>query len=159
VAIARRPLEQWQRQLDEWAAAVRAAFPDDPHLSGLAQLRLLADALQLDQAALRCTIALVAVERYRLATGRLPATLDELVPRFLAAVPLDPYDGQPLRLRATDEGLTIYSVGPDGQDNGGTLDPKEPKRAGTDVGCRLWRPDRRHQPPLPGGDGPGEAGP
>jgi hypothetical protein len=42
--------------------------------------------------------------------GRLPATLDELVPGYLPAVPLDPFDGQTLRY---DRALTtIWSTGP-----------------------------------------------
>ncbi len=61
----------------------------------------------------------LAVERYRLATGALPAALDALVPQYLNEVPLDPFDNQPIRYRRTEPGYLLYSVDADGQDNGG----------------------------------------
>ncbi|MGH9374444.1 MAG: hypothetical protein ACRD15_23245, partial [Vicinamibacterales bacterium] len=64
----------------------------------------------------------VAVERFRRDhSGALPKTLDELAPTYLAAVPLDPLSGRPLLYRQTREAYTIYSVGPDGRDDGGDL--------------------------------------
>ena len=42
------------------------------------------------------------------------------MPEFLAAVPLDPVDGQPLRYRRDADGtFTLYSVGENGVDDGG----------------------------------------
>jgi hypothetical protein len=69
---------------------------------------------------IRCAETAVAVERYRLKYGKLPEGLDELVPEFLGAVYLDPFDGRPLRyvLRA-EGGYMIYSIGEDGKDQGG----------------------------------------
>ena len=64
----------------------------------------------------RCAIA---AERFRIAHGRLPQKLDELVPQFLPAVPTDPFDGQPLRLKANEEELVFYSVGANRKDDGG----------------------------------------
>ena len=61
----------------------------------------------------------LALERYRLATGKLPEDLNALVPQYLAQVPIDPFDGRPLRYRRTDPGYLLYNVGEDGQDNGG----------------------------------------
>jgi hypothetical protein len=69
----------------------------------------------------------VAIERYRLAHGRLPATLSALVPDFLESVPTDPFDGQPLRYSLLDRGFVVYSVGPDSTDDGGRRhDSKQP---------------------------------
>jgi hypothetical protein len=65
---------------------------------------------------------LVAAARQRLASGSLPATLDELVPGQLPAVPRDPFAiGGPLLLRSTDTDWTVYSVGPDSEDDGGPV--------------------------------------
>jgi len=62
---------------------------------------------------------LVAATRQRLASGSLPATLAELVPGQLPAVPRDPFTpDKPLLLRRTDADWTVYSVGPDGEDDG-----------------------------------------
>ena len=64
--------------------------------------------------------AAVAAARFRAATGSLPDTLDELVPRFLEALPPDPFRPGPLRYALTDDGFTVWSVGVDGVDDGGT---------------------------------------
>src|SRR5262249_44284267 len=61
-----------------------------------------ADHYHRSQAQLRCAVAALAVERYRLAhQGRWPGGLPALVPRYLGQVPTDPYDGTPLRFRRT----------------------------------------------------------
>ncbi len=71
----------------------------------------------------RLTITAIALERFRLRHGKLPAGLDALVPQLLSAVPIDPMRAKPLRYRInTDGGFTLYSVGEDGRDDGG--DPK-----------------------------------
>ena len=61
----------------------------------------------------------VAIERFRLMHGQIPDSLNDLVPQFLPAVPNDPFDGQPLHYHQLEKGYVIYSVGRDGQDNGG----------------------------------------
>ena len=69
----------------------------------------------------RATRAGLAVERYRLAhQNALPDTLDQLVPQFLAAVPADPFDGNPLRYKKeSPAGYVIYSIGKNKIDDGG----------------------------------------
>jgi hypothetical protein len=59
------------------------------------------------------------MERYRLANGVLPDSLGDLVPRFVDVVPADPYDGRPLRYQKLTKGYVVYSVGEDGNDDGG----------------------------------------
>lgn len=67
-----------------------------------------------------CAETALGVERYRLAHGALPESLEALVPAFIDTVPLDPGDGKPLRYVLREEGgYTIYSIGPDGVDHGG----------------------------------------
>jgi hypothetical protein len=70
-------------------------------------------------ARLRDAQAAIAIERSRLATGKLPDQLGDLVPKFLPAVPADPFDGEPLRYRKLARGYVVYSVGEDMVDNGG----------------------------------------
>ena len=49
----------------------------------------------------------LAIERYRLAHhDQLPATLQDLVPAYLPAVPADPFDGKPLRYQMSSERLS-----------------------------------------------------
>jgi hypothetical protein len=61
----------------------------------------------------------LAIERHRLATGNVPVELAVLVPQYLEAVPIDPFDGKPIRCRRTEPGYVLYSIMEDGQDNGG----------------------------------------
>jgi hypothetical protein len=92
-------------------------------------------------------MALLATERFRQAEGKWPASLDQLRPRFLSEVPLDPFDGKPLRYKRLEDGVIVYSVGADGTDNGGILDRESPYKQGTDVGFRLWDVPHRRQSP------------
>ncbi len=56
----------------------------------------------------RLQTAKTAVCLYRAEVGSLPPTLDALVPKYLPAVPLDLYDGKPIRYRIST-GETIES--------------------------------------------------
>jgi hypothetical protein len=59
----------------------------------------------------------VAVRRFELRTGHLPARLEDLVPDELAVVPQDPYAGGPFRY-SQEKGI-VYAVGKDLADSGG----------------------------------------
>jgi hypothetical protein len=100
------------------------------------------------KAILRVAITGVAAERFRMAKGRWPKELAELVPTYMESVPPDPFDGQPLRLKISDGAFVVYSVGIDSVDNGGQLDVK-PFQPGSDIGFRLFDVDKRRQPALP----------
>ncbi len=66
----------------------------------------------------RLTQTAIALARYRLANSkRLPSTLAELVPRFLSSVPLDPFDGEPLRYNP--EKQLLWSISKDLVDDHG----------------------------------------
>ncbi len=61
-----------------------------------------------------------ALERYRLAHGQFPETLDALVPQFRAAIPQDVIMDQTLKYRRRDDGqFILYSVGWNKKDDGG----------------------------------------
>jgi hypothetical protein len=85
-----------------------------------------------NQALIELATSSLAVERFRLAEGRLPTNLKELTPRFLDTVPIDPFDGNPVRYRRLASGYVVYSVDADGHDDGG-LEAPESKKA-TDNG-------------------------
>jgi hypothetical protein len=68
------------------------------------------------------TRILVGIRRFQLENaGAVPIELGELVPQFLDAIPIDPSNGQEFVYRRTDDefGFVIYSMGLDGEDNGG----------------------------------------
>lgn len=50
--------------------------------------------------------------------GSPPQSINELVPAFLPEVPIDPFNGQPLRMIVRDDELIAYSVGADLVDDG-----------------------------------------
>jgi hypothetical protein len=98
--------------------------------------------------AMRTAIVAVAAERFRLERSRWPKDLIELVPTYLKQVPLDPYDGNPLRLRAVEDGLLIYSIGHDRQDDGGKFDRNMPNAPNSDIVFQLWNVDERRKPAV-----------
>jgi hypothetical protein len=67
----------------------------------------------------RATRTALALERYRLAEGHLPQSLDNLAPAYTETVPGDPFDGQDMKYRALETGFVVYSVGDDLTDDGG----------------------------------------
>jgi hypothetical protein len=70
-----------------------------------------------DLAAIAC-----ALERWRLAHGQFPETLDSLAPGFLDPLPHDIINGQPLKYHRTNDGrFVLYSVGWNQTDDGGTV--------------------------------------
>ena len=69
-------------------------------------------------------LAAIALERHHHKRGSYPDSLKPLVPEFLAVLPRDPMDGQTLRYRRKNDNIfTLYSVGWDGQDDGGNPTP------------------------------------
>jgi hypothetical protein len=82
-------------------------------------------------------IALLALHRHRARTGSFPENVTELSPDSLSAVPLEPFSGEPLRMRRADGRVILYSVGPDGKDSGG-LSTNESK-LGDDIAVCIAR--------------------
>lgn len=71
----------------------------------------------------RITDVFIAVERFRRNHDRQqPPSLEALVPDFLPELPIDPFDGLPLRFRLDSTDVVIYSIGPDRKDNGGQVE-------------------------------------
>ena len=68
-----------------------------------------------------------ALRRHELAHGKAPDSLAELVPEFLAHIPVDPCGCQPFVYRRINSRHVLYSVGQDGRDDGGKSksDPTE----------------------------------
>ena len=76
------------------------------------------------RAHLRTAVAGLTIERWRLAHGgKIPESLGELVPALLPSVPIDPFDGKPLRFKKLPNGYVVYSIGMNLQDDGGREQP------------------------------------
>ena len=75
----------------------------------------------------------IALELYKRKHGDWPGALEELVPGYLPEVPVDRLTGEPLRYRVTGEGPVVYSVGVDGDDDGGRVPVDEEGEVDNDV--------------------------
>ncbi|MBP7934110.1 MAG: hypothetical protein KA354_05610 [Phycisphaerae bacterium] len=64
-------------------------------------------------------LTMLALERFRLAKGHYPQQLADLIPHYLPRLPVDYADRGVLRYRLRGEHYTLYSIGPDGIDDGG----------------------------------------
>ncbi len=61
----------------------------------------------------------VAMARYHRASGDWPGSTADLVPAYLDRWPTDPFSDAPLRTVIRGNGVTVYSVGTDRDDDGG----------------------------------------
>jgi hypothetical protein len=144
VEVSQRPVEQQRAALAELEAS-KSKLP--------ALARQLVPALEQvfevnvrAQAQLRCAVVAVAAERYRLMHQSWPASAAELLRSgLLASMPVDPFDGQPLRWRLLPDGLVVYSVGYDRVDNGGLPVRGDSGAEGSDIVFRLWHAPARRQ--------------
>jgi len=86
----------------------------------------------------------LALRAYKLAHGAYPATLADLSPQIMKTQPTDPFTaGQPFRYKRTGTSFILYSVGPDGTDDGGRPidagpgnDPSNIQRYRVDTGSK-----------------------
>jgi tetratricopeptide (TPR) repeat protein len=92
----------------------------------------------------------IALERYRLAHGEFPVSLDALAPQFIAKLPHDIINGQPLHYRHTSDPssqssdaasgqFVLYSVGWNETDDDGVVGLKENGSVDINTGDWVWR--------------------
>lgn len=149
VEAAKLPPEQRAARFKAWASTLGS----QPWLvqASIPAIFRLEPNFRRNEAELRCTLVMVAVERFRRKYQRWPASLNELAPAFLSRLPTDPCNGLPLCYRRLKDGVVIYSVGEDGVDNGGNVQRRGGVIAGFDWGVRLWDVPYRRQPAGPRG--------
>ncbi len=112
-----RQLKDWERRLSQQRIPTLLTRAFVPALSR--SLKVLADA----EAVLATAQTGVALELYRLSHGYYPDALSDLAPDFLPEIPLDPFDGKPLRYVKSDDRVLVYSIGEDLRDDGGSAEP------------------------------------
>jgi hypothetical protein len=83
----------------------------------------------------------IALERYRLAHGEYPQSLNALAPQFIAQVPHDVIGGQPLKYRLESDGqFVLYSIGWNERDDGGVIFiPKNGTQPKFEEGDWVWK--------------------
>jgi hypothetical protein len=164
--FVRQPIETWNASLPIWQDRFQRSN------SFLVRLLLpsLTEVMQVELryvAFLRAVHAALACERFRQQKGHWPNhPVIEQTPDRLATWSTDPYTGQPLVWSRRPFGLQIWSVGPDGQNDGGAPIRKAPPplmsrhlRLVGDIGFALYDPRVRGLdaeilplPPLGAGD-------
>jgi hypothetical protein len=88
----------------------------------------------VDMARIAC-----ALERYRIAQGGYPDSLEVLSPRFIEKPPHDVIGGQPLRYRRQDgDAFTLYSIGWNEVDDGGAIVLYESHQSNVDIAKGDW---------------------
>ena len=103
--------------------------------------RILRTTLQFE-AARDVVVTAIALKRFQLEQGQWPEALSDLVPGFLPSVPIDPFDGKPLKYHSNADGtFLLYSVGEDGVDDGG--DPTSTTTAGGSSSLSWQNPKAR----------------
>lgn len=125
--LAGKPHYEVQHQ---WAAVEDSLKRRAGRFSNLSLLGLqnAQEAVSRADARRRLVRLALAAHRFQRMLRRLPDELSELTPGFIDAIPLDPFDGKPLRMIQTDSGLVLYSVDADMGDSGGirSLSTSEP---------------------------------
>jgi len=95
--------------------------PDDPLCNSLStsfRKIFFKDASNVSQNAL--LLVSLALQAYRAEHGNYPETLAELTPAYITAIPDDPFALQaPVCYKRAADGYLLYSIGPDGKDDGG----------------------------------------
>lgn len=120
-------LPLWQRHANAQYYKAAIALKTDP-VKNLRYLPLsillpslsnMADNMDASRAQHEALMAALALDVYCEKAGHYPANLNELVPQFLPAVPLDHSTGQPLRYKLLNGRPLLYGLGLDGKDDGG----------------------------------------
>ena len=92
------------------------------HLSAMILPAIDAFTEAMGRAAAQSELIKVAViaQQFRLSTGRFPRDLTQLEGEAMKSAPLDPFDGKLLRWNSENDSITVYSIGKDLKDDGGT---------------------------------------
>jgi hypothetical protein len=103
-------------------------FGDSEYLQSVGTF--IAQNLTLNLTMIRCARVIIAVERFRREhQDHDPMSLEQLVPNYLSALPVDPYSGKSFNLKLRADGYALYSAGPNRRDDGGNIGETIPRNA------------------------------
>jgi hypothetical protein len=146
VEFGKLPAWEMIRATEEKAKGLESVHSSQKGLS-----RIFSQSAQIDarvRASLRIAYTALACERFHLAHGKWPGRVQDLVPQYLSAAPLDPYDDAPLRIVRKGSAIVVYSISQDREDQGGTI-LDNPLSPGSDNGFVLQDPAQRRRPAKP----------
>jgi ABC-type transport system involved in multi-copper enzyme maturation permease subunit len=126
-------MENWMRQNVNYED-LELALTD---IQAATLTRCLSDFAPMQVAVDHVVIA-CAIERFRLAEGKLPATLDKLTPKYLQKIPHDFVNGKPMKYKVAPEGYVLYSIGLNQVDDGGLPDTTKTIQGRKQIVSRDW---------------------
>ena len=138
-AVRTEPYAELQKQLGAIETEIRDRSPGMLTSLIVPALGAVFKAQTRSMAHHRAAGALVAATTQRIETGAAPTTFDELAAKLVPPAGRDPFTAdQPLLMKRADDAMVVYSVGPDGEDDGGPVAPGADKVDGNDdVGLRM----------------------
>ncbi|WP_269525540.1 hypothetical protein [Coraliomargarita parva] len=66
-----------------------------------------------------------ALEAYKTIAGQYPDSIEALTPQYLDQIPMDPFSQAPLHYRKEGNAFTLYSIGTNLVDDGGSIDEED----------------------------------
>jgi hypothetical protein len=115
-----------------------------PHVSSAAE------AFSRYQTELGTHLVLLAAERHRRKSGAWPSGVAGIDRGILPSAPVDEFSGGPFRIDYREGELVVYSIGPNGMDEGGAYNPRMWTHGGPDdAGARAWDVSLRRATPVP----------
>jgi len=103
------------------------------------KVQISVDRVEQQQRHLQLAIALALHHRDK---GQYPEKLNELCPKYLPTIPLDLFSGKDVVYSRAAKGYRLYSVGPNGKDDGGVKDEDHPPKA-DDILLEVPLPERK----------------
>lgn len=132
-AYARDTATPWHDREDlESARLFKAIVAADPHgrlAPALDRFTLYCSYIWIDlkaEARVRAALTMIGVHRHRAITGAWPATLADIHPTVMRFDPIDPHSGQPFGYAVIDDQPTLWSAGPDRDNDDGRPIPEPP---------------------------------
>jgi hypothetical protein len=135
-AYVRDTATPWHAREDLESARLFKAMADaDPQgrlAPGLDRFSLYCSFIWIDlreEMRLRAVLTMLGVHRHRARTGTWPHSLAEIDPTIMRFDPIDPYSGEPFGYAVIDDQPTLWSAGPDRDNDDGRPIPEPPPAA------------------------------
>jgi hypothetical protein len=132
LSASRQP---WPAPLSAFDNVSQSTIKSSPVISSGIQFIQLNAEIQVQ---LRSTMLSIMIERYRISHGgKMPESLEMLVPAYCENVPLDPFTGTSLLYSSNEKGYVVYSAYVNRRDDNGSISPKSNEEKPLDMGSSI----------------------
>lgn len=119
--------ETWRAFIRPAESLIESEARDPLNATFLPALGKTIDAIHATRTRRDAALLALALHRYRLDHGHFPDATCDLVPSYLPELPIDRFDGHPMRTLLTEAGPVIYTLGPDRDDDHARRPDTSPK--------------------------------